>query len=212
MNAILGFADIISHQYFGPTSEKYQEYAEDIQSSGEHLLTLVNDILDLSTIEAGKQSLVKEKLSTEDIVGECERIIEEKARSLGIDLITEVPKNLPPLYADRRACKQILLNLLSNAVKFTPEGGKITLSAKASKRNTTLKVADTGKGIPAEKLPKLTDPFSKADTDPYLAEDGWGLGLSITKSLIDLHDGKLDIKSTVGKGTTVTVTLPNGAP
>ena len=212
LNAILGFADILSGQYFGPISEKYQEYAQDIHSSGEHLLELVSDILDLSTIEAGKQSLVKEKLSALEIVRECERIVEDKARAHGVDLVTKVPENLPPLYADRRAFKQILLNLLSNAVKFTPEGGKITVSVKASKKNTTLKVADTGKGIPAENLPKLTDPFTRGAHDPYLTEDGWGLGLTITKSLIDLHDGTLDIKSTVGKGTTVTVTLPNGAP
>ena len=126
--------------------------------------------------------------------------------------MTEMAEDLPPLYADKRASKQILLNLLSNAVKFTPEGGKITLSAKASKKNTTLKIADTGKGIPAEKLPKLTDPFTRVGGDSYLAEPGWGLGLTITKSLVELHDGTLDIKSKVGKGTTVTVTFPNGAP
>ena len=202
----------MSGQHFGPISDKYREYATDIHSSGDHLLELVNDILDLSTIEAGKQSVVKEKLSIMEIVKECERIVEDKARSNGIDLVTEVPKDLPPLYADKRASKQILLNLLSNAVKFTPEGGKITVSAKASKKNTTLKIADTGKGIPAEKLPNLTNPFTKEDTDPYLAEPGWGLGLSITKALVDLHDGELDIKSIVGKGTTVTVTFPNEAP
>ncbi len=125
--------------------------------------------------------------------------------------MTKVPEDLPPLYADKRAVKQILLNLLSNAVKFTPQGGKITVSAKASKKSTTLKVADTGKGIPAEELLGLTDPFTRGEHDPYLAEEGWGLGLAITKSLVDLHDGYLDIKSTVGKGTTVTVTLPNEA-
>jgi PAS domain S-box-containing protein len=211
LNAILGFADILSNQYFGPIDNKYKEYADDIYSSGEHLLTLVNDILDLSTIEAGKQSLAKDKLSTEEVVRECVRIVSEKAYSSGIDLITEVPKDLPPLFADKRAYKQILLNLLSNAVKFTPQSGRVTVSAKASKRNTTLKIADTGRGIPANKLPKLTDPFTRADNNPYLAEQGWGLGLAITKSLIDLHEGKLDIKSKVGKGTTVTVTLPNGA-
>ena len=211
LNAILGFSDILSHQYFGPIDDKYREYAEDIKASGEHLLTLVNDILDLSTIEAGKQSLVKEKLSTMEIITECERIVEDKARSHGIDLVTEVPEDLPPLYADRRASKQILLNLLSNAVKFTPQGGRITVSATASKKNTTLKIADTGKGIPPEKLPGLTDPFTRADADPYLTEPGWGLGLTITKSLVELHDGTLDIKSRVGKGTTVTVTFPSGA-
>ena len=105
----------------------------------------------------------------------------------------------------------MFLAILTYMARFTPEGGKITVSAKASKNNTTLKIADMGEGIPPEKLPKLTDPFTRADADPYLAEQGWGLGLTITKSLVDLHDGTLDIKSTLGKGTTVTVTLPNSA-
>ncbi|MBN4083056.1 PAS domain S-box protein [bacterium AH-315-B06] len=212
LNAILGFSDILSAKHFGPISEKYQEYATDIHSSGEHLLELLDEILDLSTIEAGKKSVVKEKLSTKEIVSECMRIVEYKARSNGIDLVTVLPKYPPPLYADKRATKQILLNLLSNAVKFTPGGGKITVSVKASKKNTTLKVADTGKGISAEKLPKLTEPFTKGRLDPYLSEEGWGLGLSITRALVDLHCGKLGIKSKIGKGTTVTVTFPNGAP
>ena len=212
LNAILGFADILSHQYFGPIGDKYKEYAGDIETSGQHLLTLVNEILDLSAIEAGKQSLIKESLSTKEIVDECEKIIVGKAQSNGIGLVTKIPKDLPPIYADRRAAMQILLNLLSNAVKFTPKrGGGITVSVKASKQGTTLMVTDTGKGIHSDELPKLTDPFTRADTDPYLAEQGWGLGLSITKSLVDLHDGTLDIESILGKGTTVTVTLPNEA-
>ena len=209
LNAILGFADILSNQYFGPISDKYKEYAGDIETSGEHLLTLVNEILDLSAIEAGKQSLVKELLSTEEVVRECERIIEVKAHSNDIDLVTKIPKNLPPLYADKRAAMQILLNLLSNAIKYTPEGGSVTVSAEASNEGTILKVADTGKGIPPENLANLTDPFFRTDADPYLAEQGWGLGLSITKSLIDLHDGTLDIESTLGERTTISVMLPN---
>ena len=213
LNTILGFADILYNQYLGPPGQgQYREYAGDIKASGEHLLELVNDLLDISTIEAGKQSLDKEKLQPKELIAECAIIVGEKAYSSGINLVTRVPKDLPPFYADRRATKQILLNLLSNAVKFTPEGGEITVSAKASKRNTEFMVADTGKGIPADKLPKLTDPLTKFDADPYLAEQGWGLGLAITKSLIDLHDGTLDIKSKVGKGTTVTVIFPNRAP
>jgi PAS domain S-box-containing protein len=212
LNAILGFSDILSNQYFGPINDKYQEYATDIQSSGSHLLELVNEILDLSAIEAGKQSLTKEELSTKEIVAECEKIIEDKARSNDIHLVTKIPKNLAPLYADKRAAKQILLNLLSNAVKFTPEGGKITVSAKALKQSIALKITDTGMGIPPDKLPRLTEPFARSDADPYLADQGWGLGLSITKSLVELHDGKLDIKSTLGKGTAITVTFPNGSP
>jgi len=213
LNAVLGYADLLSEQYLGPLgNEKYKEYAGNIRASGEHLLMLVNEILDLSTLEAGRQSVTKEKLITEEVVKDCVKTVAEDALFNGIDLVTKVAENLPSLYADKRAVKKILLNLLSNSLKFTPKGGKVTVSAKASKRNTTLSVADTGKGIPAEKLPRLTEPFTKGESDPYLSEDGWGLGLAIVKSLVDLHGGTLDIKSKVGKGTTVTVTLPNGAP
>jgi two-component system, sensor histidine kinase and response regulator len=212
LNAILGFAEILMRRDLGPSDDKYREYAADIRSSGQHLLTLVNEILDIAAIEDGKQSLVKETLFTWKVVRDCKRIVAERARSNGIDMVTEVPKNLPLLYADKRAAMQILLNLLSNAIKFTPKGGKITVSAKASKRNTTLTVADTGKGIPADKLPNLIEPFKRANTDSFLTEESWGLGLTIAKSLVDLHDGKLKIKSKLGKGTTVTVTLPNGTP
>jgi len=202
----------VSQQYFGPPGEdKYREYAKDIHSSGEHLLELVNDLLDISTIEAGKQSLDKEMLTINEMVAESLNAIGQKAQEKGIKLLTEVSKNLPPLYADKRATRQILLNLLSNAVKFTPEGGKISVSVKASKQKTTLKIADNGQGIPAEKLPNLTEPFMRGEQDPHKTVDGWGLGLAITKSLIDLHDGKMDITSKVGKGTTVMVTFPNGS-
>lgn len=212
LNAILGFSDIISHQYLGPHGEKkYMEYAEDIHASGEHLLEMVNDLLDISAIEAGKQSLNKEMLMVKEMVAESFNAIGQKAQEKDIKLLTEISETLAPLYADKRATRQILLNLLTNAVKFTLEGGKITVSAKASKQKITLKVADTGQGIPAERLPNLTEPFTKGAVNPHQTVDGWGLGLTITKSLIDLHDGQLDIASKVGKGTTVTVTLPNGA-
>lgn len=210
LNAILGFAEIISQQHFGPITEKYQEYAEDIHSSGELLLSLVNDILDLSTIEAGKLALDKENLSIAEIFTECEKIIKERALSLGIDLVVEVPEDLSPLYADRRATKQILLNLLTNSVKFTPEGGKVTLKAAATNKHHTIEVSDTGTGISADMLATITDPFVRVETDPHKTQEGTGLGLTIVKSLVDLHGGELNIKSTVGRGTTVTVTFPKG--
>ena len=213
LNAILGFTQILKKEYFGPLGDqKYREYAEDIDSSGEHLLALVDDLLDISTIEAGKQSLSKEKLSTTEVISGCVKVVDRKALNGGIHLKTSPLNGLPPLFADLRATRQILLNLLSNAIKFTPKGGEITVSAKATKKKTTIQIADTGKGIPTEKLPELTNAFIRAESDAYIAEKGWGLGLSITKSLVDLHDGKLEIKSNIGKGTTVSVTLPNGAP
>ena len=211
LNAIIGFADIISNQYFGPVGDKNQEYAKDILTSGELLLSLVNDILDLSAIESGKQSLDKENISVTDVVTECETIIKERAQSLGIELVTKVSKDLSPLYADRRATMQILLNLLSNSVKFTPEGGKVTLRATATNEHHAIEVSDTGRGIPADMIPTVTEPFDKGEADPLKTQDSTGLGLAIVKSLVDLHEGQLDIKSTVGKGTTVTVTLPNTA-
>jgi signal transduction histidine kinase len=210
LNAILGFSDIISHQYLGPNGEKkYMEYAEDIHSSGEHLMEMVNDLLDISAIEAGKLSLDKEMLTVDELVAESFSAIGRKAQEKDIEQIIEISEILPPLHADKRAARQILLNLLTNAVKFTPEGGRITVSAKAAKQKVILKVADTGQGIPAERLPNITEPFTKGAVEPHRTVEGWGLGLAITKSLIDLHDGDLDIASEVGKGTTVTVTLPN---
>ncbi len=213
LNAILGFADILSHQYFGPPGKgKYREYAEDIHSSGEYLMELINDLLDISTIETGRKSLLREKLDAGSILSECARTVGERAYGKGVELAVKVPANLPHLYADKRAMKQILLNLLSNAVKFTPEGGKILVEATTSDQGTTFRISDTGKGIDRDRLPNLTDPFIRAAPDPYVSEKGWGLGLTITQSLVDLHDGTLNIESKVGEGTTVTVTLPNGAP
>ncbi len=212
LNAIIGFSDMIEGQFFGALgSEKYREYARDIQKSSKHLLALVNDILDLSAIEAGKQLPVKEDLIVKDVAADCTPIIANAASEKNIEFSVEVPDDLPPLCADRRAVKQILLNLLSNAVKYTPEDGKIMLKAKAANGIHTLEVSDTGMGVPAEKLSNLTDPFVRTESDPHKSHEGTGLGLAIVKSLVDLHGGELDINSDVGIGTTVTVTLPNEA-
>ena len=210
LNAILGFSDMISHQMLGPVGErKYTEYADDIHASGEHLLEMVNDLLDISAIEAGKQVLHIEKLAIGEIIAECVSAVGQAAQEKRILLQTEIAEAPLPLHADRRAVRQILLNLLTNAVKFTPEGGRITVTAKASKRKTIFKIADTGPGIPAERLASVTEPFTKGAVNPHKTVEGWGLGLAITKSLVDLHNGRLDISSKVGKGTKVTVTLPN---
>lgn len=210
LNAILGFSEILTQQYYGPLGKpKYQEYAKDIHSSGQYLLELVNDILDLSTIEAGKKSLNKEALNVKRMITEGLGVIGQKAQEKNIELLIDVPEHFPTLYADKRATKQILLNLLTNAIKYTPDGGMVTASARVMKQDTILKIIDTGMGISADRLPNLTEPFTKGERDPYKAADGWGLGLSITRSLVELHDGHLQIESVFGKGTTVTVTLPN---
>ena len=173
---------------------------------------MVNDILDLSAIEAGVQPLAKESLMVHGVVADCSPIIVEAAKGKNIDYSVEVPDDLPPLHADRRALRQILINLLSNAVKFTPEGGRIRLAATSSKGRLAIEVNDTGIGISAKDLPSLTDPFKRAGSDPYISQEGTGLGLAIVKALVELHGGDLLIESEPGLGTTVTVSLPGGAP
>jgi len=210
LNAILGFSEVISHRHLGQDDAKYQEYAKDIYSSGNYLLSLINDILEFSTVESGKQSMNKVNLSVSDVLRECENFFKDGVKSKSIDLVTIAPNNLPPLYADRRATMQIFLNLLSNALKYTPEGGRIELRVTATNENHIIEVNDTGMGIPAYRLATITEPFVKGEDDPHLTQESTGLGLAIVKSLVELNDGKLDIKSTVSKGTTVTVTLPAG--
>ena len=207
--AIIGFAETMAGQYLGaPGSQKYVEYAGDIKASSEHLLHLINNLLDLSAIEAGKHQLHKESLNIRDIVAQCNLMVTGGAARKGIDFRTDVPDDLPPIIADPRALKQILLNILSNAIKFTPEGGAITLATTASRDALIVTVRDTGTGIPAERLDDLTEPFVRGEPDPYKSQDGAGLGLAIVQSLVDLHDGDLGIESEVGKGTSVTVSLP----
>jgi len=213
LNAILGFAEIISRQVLGTIEKpKYIEYANDIHTSGKYLLELVNDILDISTIEAGRRPLSKEKLSISKTISECAKSISARAGENGITLSTQVPKNLPAIHADNRAIKQVLINLLSNAVKFTPPGGMITVHAEAENGSVTIKVSDTGPGIPEEEISNLMEPFAKGDLDPYVAQEGAGLGLAISDSLIKMHDGELEIKSPPGQGTSVSITLPQGTP
>jgi PAS domain S-box-containing protein len=210
LNAILGFSDILSGQYFGPPGEgKYREYATDIHSSGEHLLELINDLLDISSIEAGKTTLHRELLTIEDIIDDCNHTIAEKAASKEIEVMVSGAVSEHPVYADKRAIKQILLNLLSNAIKFTPNGGKVMVTAEGAKQTTRIVVSDTGRGITSDLLPDITSPFTKAVDNPHVTEQGWGLGLAISKSLVELHGGQMTIESEVGKGTSVSIEIPS---
>ena len=210
LNAIIGFADMIENQYFGPLgSAKYGEYAHDIQDSSRHLLALVNDILDLSAIEAGKHVLAKESLVVEKVVADCRSIISRELHDKNITWSLELANDIMPLFADERALKQILYNLLANAAKFTGEDGKIRLGVTASNGFHTFEIEDTGCGIPADKLSTITDPFVRTESNPHLAQEGAGLGLAIVGALVDLHKGALGIRSEVGSGTTVSVILPS---
>jgi len=209
LNSILGFSEIIRHQYLGTIGEeKYIDYAENIHLSGRHLLNLVNQILDIERIEAGEYTIIKESIDIQNLLNECQIIIGMRADSKNISLSFEYPENIPPLRADRRAILQVLINLLTNAVKFTPEGGNIILKVTNTPQYYLIEVTDTGVGIPDDKLKTIMTPFTRHESDPHKPQEGVGLGLAITKALIELHDGKLKIESKPPIGTVITAVLP----
>ena len=208
LNAIIGFSEVMLSQMFGPMgSSKYAEYSHDIHRSGQFLLDVINDILDMSKIEAGRMSLECETLQLDAALDEVMRLITPRAFEGGVSVDRQVPQGFT-LWADRRAFKQVLINLLSNAVKFTPEGGRITVSALASNGVMAIAIRDTGIGIPARDIEKLGRPFEQVENQFTKSRGGSGLGLAISKSFVELHGGTLTIRSAVGQGTEVTVTFP----
>jgi two-component system cell cycle sensor histidine kinase PleC len=188
-------------------SPKYLEYCSDIHQSGAYLLGVINDILDMSRIEAGRMELDREHLVLDDLVDESLRIVSMQAEAQRIEVLSEVGKNLT-MYGDRRALKQIMLNLLSNAVKFTPAGGRITVRARTTSTAIVFSVRDTGIGIPRDALRKLGRPFEQVSNQFTKSHRGSGLGLAITSSLAALHGGAMRIRSREGAGTIVSVRLP----
>ena len=187
----------------------YHEYVQDINASGVHLLDLINDILDLSKVEAGKTELQEEHVDVSRALGSCLTLVRERAKEAGVDIERDTQSNLPALNADGRKFKQIFINLLSNAIKFTPSGGKITIRVwYRSDDGYVLQVADTGIGIALADIPKALSPFQQVDSDLNRKYDGTGLGLPLTKALAELHGGSLDLQSEVGVGTTVTIRFP----
>jgi two-component system cell cycle sensor histidine kinase PleC len=211
LNTILGFSEIIRDAAFGPAAERYREYAGDIFNSGAHLLDLINDILDLSKIEAGRMEIEPQWQELRFTLASVVRLIREKATRQTVDITIALDPDLPLLYADERAFKQIMLNVLSNALKFTPSGGRITIHAAARPDGgIALSVSDTGPGIAPERLDRLFIPFEQIDNRYNREAAGTGLGLSLTKGLVDIHGGSLVIESTLGTGTVVTVILPPG--
>lgn len=212
LNAIIGFSDILLQELFGPIgTPRYKEYAQLINESGQLLLDLISDILDMSKIEAGKYELHVEELDAGEIVRACVRLMEGRANEHGVTLETIAPQAVSLVRADKRAVKQILLNLLSNAIKFTPNGGAVRVRAEIKGGQFEITVTDTGVGIPPEDLPRIGRPFEQVSADANLAKAGTGLGLALVKSLAQLHGGSLRIDSVVGQGTTVLVTLPIAA-
>jgi two-component system cell cycle sensor histidine kinase PleC len=207
LNAVIGFSEIMQSGMFGPLgSSKYLEYCQDIHDSGTYLLGVINDVLDMSRIEAGRMKLDLEDLILDGLVDESIRVVRTQAETQHIDVVSKVGRNLR-IRGDRRALKQIMLNLLSNAVKFTPAGGRITVRARATGRAVTFSVADTGIGIPKEALGKLGRPFEQVENQFTKSHRGSGLGLAITASLVSLHGGAIRIRSREGHGTIVSVRL-----
>jgi two-component system cell cycle sensor histidine kinase PleC len=211
LNAVIGFSDILKSQLLGPIGNpKYLEYADHIADSGTHLLHLVNYILDLSRIEAGRYELRCEPLAPGELVADVLRLMRVSAEKSNIEVATAVAPELPSILVDRRAIRQVLLNILSNAIKFTPAGGRVSIKAEALKDAVAIVVTDTGIGIAKDDLPRLAKPFEQAGDAYARNQGGAGLGLAITKQLVLLHGGTMRIDSTLGEGTTVTVQLPTG--
>jgi two-component system, cell cycle sensor histidine kinase PleC len=210
LNAILGFSEVLKSEVFGPHSNgTYKEYAGDIHSSGEHLLNLINELLDLSRIEAGRYELNEESISLPDAVENCCHLLKLRAKNRGITINTDLQPRLPLLWADERAVRQITLNLLSNAIKFTPQGGAIHVRVEAgADGGQCLVVRDTGPGIPEDEIPIVLSSFGQGTLAIKTAEQGAGLGLPIVKGLVDLHGGSFDLTSRLREGTTVTIRFP----
>jgi two-component system cell cycle sensor histidine kinase PleC len=214
LNAINGFSEMMAEEMFGPLGDKrYKGYAADILSSGQHLLALINDILDMSKIEAGKMSLHPEPVVIAEVVDDAVRLIRTRADAADLTLLVKVAADAPVVEADYRAIKQVLLNLLSNALKFTPNGGRITITVDPAPQSQApesleIVVTDTGIGIAESDLARLAQPFEQIESQHSKTQQGTGLGLALTKSLVELHGGVLVIKSKAGAGTTVSFTLP----
>jgi two-component system, cell cycle sensor histidine kinase DivJ len=209
LNAIIGFSEMLSAEgimAIGP--ERRREYAQIVRDSGLHLLAVVNTLLDMSKIEAGRFDFVPEPFDVAPVVHSCCDLLQLKAEQAGIVILRDIARDLPEFIADGRACKQILINLLSNAVKFTPPGGRVSVAVRRDGDRIAFTVADTGIGIAESDLPKLGEPFFQASSRYARAYEGTGLGLSVVRGLVGLHNGDLTVESAIGEGTSVTVRLP----
>ncbi|MEQ8268862.1 MAG: MHYT domain-containing protein [Parvibaculum sp.] len=209
LNAILGFSEIMKLESFGPLgSERYRDYAQDIFKSGRHLLSLINDVLDFTRADAGALNLHDEDIDIHETVDDAMRMIEAQAEAQTITLQTDIPHALPHIRGDHRRILQVLMNILSNAVKFTPDGGEVRVSAIAEDGTVKLRVSDTGIGIAAKDIPRALERFGQIDSDLARKYEGTGLGLPLSKCLMESHNGTLDIESEPKRGTTVTLIFP----
>ena len=208
LNAIIGFSEVLGERMFGELNEKQAEYTDDILSSGRHLLSLINDILDLSKVEAGRMELELTQFDLPMAIDNALTLIRERASRHGIKLHQSVDERLGEFTGDERKIKQILLNLLSNAVKFTPEGGRVDVDALHADGAVEISVSDTGIGIATEDHEAIFEEFRQVGTDYAHKREGTGLGLTLTRKFVELHGGKIWVESKVGKGSRFTFTLP----
>ena len=208
LNAIIGFSEMLTNDELMLQPARKLEYAKLINESGHHLLSVVNGILDMSKMETGNFEITPEPFAAAPAAISCCDLLALKARDAGVEIKTRIAPGLPEIIGDRRAFNQILINLISNAIKFTPKGGKVTVGARRESSNLVVWVEDTGVGIGAEDLPRLGEAFFQARASYDRKHDGSGLGLSIVKGLVKLHNGDIDIRSRLGEGTRITVSLP----
>jgi signal transduction histidine kinase len=208
LNAIIGFSDVLEQRMAGELNAKQSEYARDISTSGRHLLDLVNEILDLSKVEAGRMELERGELALAETIREALAFVRERAARHGIELAAEIPSDLGTLVADQRKVRQIVLNLLSNAVKFTPDGGRIGVTARRQDGEVQVSVRDTGIGIAPEDHAKVFEEFQQVGRPSERSREGTGLGLTLAKRFVELHGGRIWFESEPGKCTTFTFALP----
>jgi PAS domain S-box-containing protein len=212
LNAIIGFSQVIENRLFGADLDRYVAYAADIRSSGQHLLEMINDILDLSRIESGVEALQLEPVDPAKLIEASLLLVRERARIAGVTLSVTVDPDAPAARMDRRRIRQVVINLLANAIKFTPSGGRVEVSARPEQGGLALTVTDSGVGIAPEHLSKVFEPFVRIAEHRSLNPEGMGLGLSIARRICQNHGGHIDIASTVGRGTSVKVWLPLDGP
>jgi two-component system cell cycle sensor histidine kinase PleC len=210
LNAILGFSDLMRGEMLGPIgNEAYKSYLDDIHASGQHLLRIINDILDLSRIEAGKRALREELTSLTEVAREACSLLDLKARQKSIRISENFEDSLPKIVIDEQAMRQVILNLVSNALKFTPEGGEVTVKVgRTHSGGQYISVRDNGPGIPEKELPVVLSAFGQGAISLKTAEQGTGLGIPIVQALIHLHGGNFTLRSKVGVGTEAIATLP----
>jgi PAS domain S-box-containing protein len=210
LNAVIGFAEIIKNELLGAINEpRYRDYAGDIHSSGKHLLRLINDILDMTKVEAGTYQLREDVCDVAKIVGDAIALVQNLAIQNELTVRVDVPQDIPFLFADERGVRQVLVNFLSNAIKFTPKGGDVAVSARLEPDGAlALGVVDTGIGMAPDDIPQALSPFRQLEGSHGRKYEGTGLGLSLIKAMLDLHEGSLHVDSTLGAGTTVTARFP----